>query len=179
VRRFAALAVVAMLAVPACASDERPEGVVERWLASVDQAEAGRPERWTVRPLLTDDFFPEITEPGAFDEIRVGDAQQVGTPKPGYRVPFSGTLVVGGRVIAFWGYAIVREGPDGLRIARFATPPGFPPTGAQDAFTASTRETTPVGAWVIALVVAAALVGVEVLLMRLAGRGPGAATSEA
>jgi hypothetical protein len=41
--RFWALAFV-VLVLPACASTERPEGLVERWLVSLNQGAAGRPE---------------------------------------------------------------------------------------------------------------------------------------
>jgi len=73
VRRLVALAAVACALLPACASTDRPEGVVERWLISLNQGSAGRPDRYA-DPDVSERILPgwDACEPGALDTIRVG-----------------------------------------------------------------------------------------------------------
>lgn len=73
IRRLAVMGAIALAALPSCASQDRPEGVVERWLISLNQGAAGEPERFA-----TDDVSERILpgfdacEPNALDVIEVG-----------------------------------------------------------------------------------------------------------
>ena len=73
-RRAALLACVAVVSLVACDQAPRPEGVVQRWLVSLNQGSAGRPERWadagatsTVAP-----WWP--AKPDHIDAMDVGTA---------------------------------------------------------------------------------------------------------
>jgi hypothetical protein len=74
VRRLVAigLALLALLA-PACAQEQRPEGVVERWLLSLNQGPAGDPNRYAPA-ALSQRVVPDWQrlDPGELDEIDVG-----------------------------------------------------------------------------------------------------------
>jgi len=65
-RRFWALAFV-VLVLPACASTERPEGLVERWLVSLNQGAAGRPEEYAADDL-SEQILPSFrtADPGSW-----------------------------------------------------------------------------------------------------------------
>jgi len=67
-----------MTLVPACASQERSEGVVERWLLSLNQGAAGQPGRFGGAPAeaAADAVLPgwRTLDPGTLDEIEVGSA---------------------------------------------------------------------------------------------------------
>ena len=71
-----AVALVALL-LPACASQERPEGIVERWLLALNQGAAGEPERFA-----PDGFSEQVLpgwrqeEPGQLDSIEVARATE-------------------------------------------------------------------------------------------------------
>jgi hypothetical protein len=73
-RRLAAAAFLASLLLAGCAHTDRPEGVVERWLTSLNQGGAGRPDRFTLIPGIEDPILPdwEHCDPGALDVIEVG-----------------------------------------------------------------------------------------------------------
>ena len=97
-RRFAATIVLAVALLPACAPQERPEGIVERWLVALNQGLAGRPERYA-----SDDLSEEVLpswdelEPGELDVIEVGSAVRDGNDlgaNVGFRVErLDGTAV--------------------------------------------------------------------------------------
>lgn len=74
-RRLVALAVLSAALLPACAADERPEGIVERWLVALNQGSAGRPERYAPDELSAE-VLPGWSklEPGQLDVIEVGSA---------------------------------------------------------------------------------------------------------
>jgi len=81
VRRALALACLACLALTGCSQQPRPEGVVQRWLVSLNQGAAGQPDRWadagataTIAP-----WWP--AEPDHIDAMDVGTAN-------GQTVPF-------------------------------------------------------------------------------------------
>jgi hypothetical protein len=61
------------LAAPACSATERPEGIVERWLISLNQGAAGDPERYAPDRIsnLVVPGWAEL-EPGELDLIEVG-----------------------------------------------------------------------------------------------------------
>ena len=64
----------------ACASQERPEGIVERWLLALDQGAAGEPDRYAPN-AVSDEVLPgwEHLDPGELDVVEVARA---GTPQP-------------------------------------------------------------------------------------------------
>jgi hypothetical protein len=64
------------LALPGCTGGERPEGIVERWLLSLNQGAAGRPERYASDDL-SERILPDHreAEPGELDVIEVGTAE--------------------------------------------------------------------------------------------------------
>lgn len=71
-----ALALVAVaLALVACTGQERPEGIVERWLLSLNQGAAGRPDAYA-RDDVSRQMVPgwDELDPGQRDVIEVGRA---------------------------------------------------------------------------------------------------------
>jgi hypothetical protein len=71
VRRAAALLAVAVVVLSACASADRPEGVVERWLISLNVGDAGQPERYASNEL-SNRILPPPRDPNDLDVIEVG-----------------------------------------------------------------------------------------------------------
>ncbi len=77
-RRVAALGLVALaVMLPACANTERPEGVVERWLTSLNQGKAGEPGRYAPDDI-SEQVLPNwrTLDPGQLDLIEVGRGEQ-------------------------------------------------------------------------------------------------------
>ena len=70
-----ALALILLVSVGACASADRPEGTVERWLSSLNQGSAGRPDRYAV-DAVTATVAPswDTEEPGWIETVSVGAA---------------------------------------------------------------------------------------------------------
>jgi hypothetical protein len=93
VRRLAAGAMLAALLLAGCAHTDRPEGIVERWLTSLNQGSAGRPELYAPE-LLSQGMLPNWNEcePGALDVMEVGRGEQAiaiaTVPGPQYLVPY-------------------------------------------------------------------------------------------
>jgi hypothetical protein len=94
-----AAAALALLAMPGCAAQDRPEGVVERWLISLNQGAAGDPDRFAPDDV-SQQVLPgwEECEPNALDVIEVGGGrvergpggvQTAGVP---YRVEYASDL---------------------------------------------------------------------------------------
>jgi hypothetical protein len=89
--RLAVLAVVvALVAVTsACSSEERPEGITERWLLSLNQGAAGAPDRYA-----PDETSEKVVpgwhdlDPGFLDVITVEPALFIRGAMPGTLVPF-------------------------------------------------------------------------------------------
>jgi hypothetical protein len=76
VKRLVAFAALALALLPACSSGtDRPEGVVERWLISLNQGTAGEPQRFAP-DRLSQGLLPgwQDCDPGALDVIEVGRA---------------------------------------------------------------------------------------------------------
>ena len=73
-RRAALVTCVAIVALVACAQAPRPEGVVQRWLVSLNQGSAGRPERWadSGATATAAPWWP--AEPDHIDAMDVGAA---------------------------------------------------------------------------------------------------------
>ena len=86
-RRGLLLFALAALLLPACGGTDRPEGVVERWLISLNQGKAGQPEKYA--PLrLSERVLPHWAsrDPGDLDLIEVGRGRTDADDR--YLVPF-------------------------------------------------------------------------------------------
>lgn len=72
-RHVIAAAVLALVSLQACGRTDRPEGVVERWLVSLNQGSAGRPETYAP-DALSERILPRWSsrDPGDLDVIEVG-----------------------------------------------------------------------------------------------------------
>lgn len=80
--RAIVLALLAATSLAACAVQEpRPEGIVERWLQSLDQGSAGTPIDFA-EVAATDSVLPDHAQrdPGDIDLIEVGAATEAGVP---------------------------------------------------------------------------------------------------
>lgn len=172
-KRVAIVGAVLLVLLPACAARERPEGIVERWLLSLNQGAAGRPGRYAPAGL-SQQLMPgwDRLDPGRLDTIEVGDA----TPAPGSSgaslVPFRIVDVDGGQVagVATVGAATPR------RVTAVELNPA--PTGLEaPQGSGSTAERISARDWLAALGVAAILsllaVGAVVLVRRSAPGAPG------
>ena len=74
-----ALAALVLIALAGCASqEERPEGIVERWLLALNQGSAGQPGRYATAEI-SDTVLPgwDQLDPGEFDVIEVGEADRI------------------------------------------------------------------------------------------------------
>jgi hypothetical protein len=95
VKRLFAVAGLALVLLAACGGTDRPEGVVERWLVSVNQGKAGEPEKYAV-PAVTDTVLPNwhTCDPGSLDVIEVGQhaAGQSGSVLVPYRIEYASDL---------------------------------------------------------------------------------------
>jgi hypothetical protein len=94
-KRALLLLTVATLVLPACGGTDRPEGVVERWLISLNQGKAGQPEKYAP-DALSQRILPnwQKRDPGDLDVIEVGAGQRFVPPgrasagEERYVVPF-------------------------------------------------------------------------------------------
>jgi hypothetical protein len=75
VRRLLALVTITLV-LSGCASAERPEGIVERWLTSLNQGAAGQPERYAP-DAVSEQVLPgwQDLDPGEIDVIVVVPGQ--------------------------------------------------------------------------------------------------------
>lgn len=161
-RRGGALGIALAFLLVACAGTDRPEGVVERWLASLNQGAAGRPDRYAPRPT-SDAVLPgwRALDPGELDVIEVGRGR---ASSDAAEVPFRIVRLDGTEVERT---AIVGREADGWRIERLEPPredlplpsEGGPPIAAADA-----------PWWLGALAVALAFGFGAEALMRVIGR---------
>jgi hypothetical protein len=164
VRKIAAVAALLVLVAPACASADRPEGVVERWLISLNQGAAGDPGAYA-RARVSDLLLPgwEELEPGELDLIEVGRGRTwaflAGDER--YVVPFLIEHVGPGRLRASailsddtgsWRVEALSLGTFGLELPSEAGPGLDRGIGA---------------AWIVAVGVAALLITLSMALMRL------------
>jgi hypothetical protein len=155
VRRTLAF-LLTVLALSSCATSERPEGIVERWLISLNQGAAGDPDAYAPRGVSDRvvQRWDEL-EPGELDEIEVGRA----TSGEG------GTVIVPFRIVSVDGAVLVGtatvRGDRVLDARRTAEIPALPSEGGP----ALDRGTGP--AWLAALGLAGLLVLVTIGLMRL------------
>ena len=127
-----AFAALMVLALAGCASQqERPEGIVERWLLALNQGSAGEPGRYA--PASVSDAVLagwQDLDPGELDVIEVGPAIS-GACREGMLVPF--------RVVPLDGEKLVAAAcVDGSRITALTDTPGvgtpvFPSEGGAPA----------------------------------------------
>lgn len=177
-KRIGLAVLLLAIALPACAGTERPEGIVERWLISLNQGAAGRPEAYAP-DRVSDRVLPnrEALEPGELDVIEVGRGAPRDVTLFGdevYLVPFRLVDVDGRerRLVAVlddahgaWRVESVSPGPFGseLRLPSEGGP------GVDDGETF---------AWLAALGAAALLVLLTIGLMRLVPEPQGRTVAE-
>jgi hypothetical protein len=169
--RRALLAAVALLSLAACSAPERPEGIVERWLLSLNQGSAGEPLRYGYRGV-SDAVLPDWSsaETGTFDVIEVGPAAPcherglIATCVAS--VPFRIVTVDGDelRVDALVGWHGSSRDERPIRV--------FAITGADRRHRLPSEGGPPIGAagataWLVAIGVALALALVSELAMRI------------
>jgi hypothetical protein len=153
---------IGLALLPACAdaerTTERPEGIVERWLVSLNQGASGEPFVYAydqATATLAPDW--DSRDPGAYDRISVGTASTVDGRDV---VPFRLELATGGAV---GGVAVVVprgiEGPTATEV-RSVTLDDPPP-----ALSGVWSTSADARAWGLALVVAAFLAGVSLLVV--------------
>jgi hypothetical protein len=168
-RRVLIAAVVPVLILSACATPERPEGIVERWLLALNQGAAGEPGRYA-DGSTSDEVLPdwEELEPGQLDLIEVGAAIPVeDAPPRGHigevHVPFRVVMVDGSETRA---RAVMARGSRASLLLIGSVdlrtiPPGtFPSEDGPPII-----ETTP-AAWLVSVLIGAGLVALSWGLMR-------------
>jgi hypothetical protein len=161
------VAIVLMATLPACERTERPEGVVERWLVSLNQGAAGRPDRYAPDDV-SEQVVPGWRElnPGQLDRIEVG-AHTLDPPSHLPAVPFRVVTVDGVQTV---GTAHLEEGPSGWQIvsadAETYLPSYAPPFSAD----AGSPFGEGLPGWPIALAVGAALALGAVALVTIVQR---------
>lgn len=166
-RVLAAALLLSMLA--GCSSQERPEGIVERWLLALNQGGAGEPLRYADVDV-TEALVPEwrSAEPGTFDVIEVGKGVPCGRGPIGCetKVPFR-VEFVDGRQLHMHAFVVGGPSPAGVRRRVGAI-------GSRDETLRLPSEGgAPIGnadvpGWLIAAGVGLAIVIVGEALMRLA-----------
>jgi len=161
-----ALALAALLVLPSCGGTDRPEGVVERWLLSLNAGSAGRPGQYAP-DALSSRTLPgwAAMNPGQLDVIEVGKGRRVA----------SGRTLVPYRIKELqqperFGVAMVDATALGLRISALVPPqPGLrvPSQGGPRVVSATA------GLWLASLGIAAVLSLLAVALMAaFGGRRP-------
>jgi len=156
----AAALLLAAVLLPACASTERPEGVVERWLISLNVGEAGQPERYAPDEL-SNRILPPPRDPNDLDVIEVGKGRIEGDTA---LVPYRVQVVDGPNLD---GVARLTRTADGWRVvALLPRDPtlAVPSEGGRHVGGASATL------WVISVVLALALCLLSAGLMALFGR---------
>jgi hypothetical protein len=167
-----AVALLALVALSACAAQERPEGVVERWLFALNQGSAGRPDRYALRNV-SDEFFSgwEHHDPGSFDVIEVGHVAGTRSAPDGdveaVHVPLRVEWTDG---TVREGYAEVARSGNGLRVVGWEVdmPLG---RGALPSLGGAPVADASFSAWLAALGAALALLVLAEGSMRLVRRG--------
>jgi len=95
VKRLFAVAALAAFLLVACGGTNRPEGVVERWLVSLNQGKAGEPQKYA-EPEVTDSVLPnwKTCDPGSLDVTEVGQhgAGPNGSVFVPYRIKYASDL---------------------------------------------------------------------------------------
>ncbi|MGH2635676.1 MAG: hypothetical protein ACRDHU_05975 [Actinomycetota bacterium] len=165
-RRFAFALALAALTVPVCAAAERPEGIVERWLISLNQGAAGDPGSYAPA-RLSERVLPGWSnlEPGELDVIEVGLGRATGRASVPWfaEVPFRVVTIDGKETIgvAFVARPGARPAIKGIETGRNPGVP-LPSDGGPPLDRGEGR------AWVAAFGVAALLILLTIAVMRLA-----------
>jgi hypothetical protein len=164
VKRALFFIVVVGLLVPACGGTDRPEGVVERWLISLNQGRAGEPEKYAPDEL-SQRILPnwQNRDPGDLDVIEVGKGAMVNaliTRRLAYLVPYRVKRVDGRTVSGVAGLkdsmvAELLNPVEGLKV---------PSQGGERLGGASALV------WLLGLAAAALFVLVSIGLMSVVGR---------
>jgi hypothetical protein len=160
---------VAAALLAGCSSTDGPEGVVERWLLSLNQGKAGEPERYAPE-TLSERILPEPREAGDLDVIEVGKGSISGGSA---RVPYRVEVLDGPN---FDGVAELERTDDGWRVVAL---------GPKDLSLSVPSEGgrriggAPLGFWLAGLAAAGALILLTVGLMAAFGRHPTAASAAA
>ncbi len=163
-RAWLVSAVVVGLLVPSCGVTDRPEGVVERWLVSLNQGAAGRPDRYAPE-ALSDSVLPgwRDLDPGELDVIEVGDARS----RPDGTLPRARSRSSTADDTVARAYAVVERRGGSLRIVRLEPPADTGP-GIDPDFAEASAAGVPPLAWAGAIGAAALLILLTIGLMRLA-----------
>jgi len=174
VKRLAALALLATLLLSGCAHTDRPEGVVERWLISLNQGKAGRPERYAP-DSLSQRILPgwASRKPGDLDVIEVGKGTLYG-PFPGTRnaaVPFKATRLDGWSITAV--AELHRTSPSGWHIDAIGSETNFPSYLRVPSECGERIGSASFVVWLSALGVALFLILISAELMATVGRPGG------
>jgi hypothetical protein len=156
------------LLTPACAGAERPAGIVERWLLSLNQGAAGRPDRYAP-DAVSEQVVPgwRDLEPGELDAVEIGtDLPTTTCREPCTEVAFRMTGLDG---TIREGVARVERDPGGeWRVAAVEMGASGLPPGGQGWAT----EGAPAVAWLLTIAVAIALAGAAVIIVRLVPTPP-------
>jgi hypothetical protein len=161
------IAIVLVATLPACERTDRPEGVVERWLVSLNQGAAGRPDRYAP-DAVSEQVVPGWREldPGQLDKIEVG-AHTLDPSSQLPAVPFRVATIDDVQTV---GTANLEEGPDGWQIV--SAKADTYPTGVSPPFGADAGSPFGQGlpGWPIALAVGVALALGAVALVTIVKR---------
>jgi hypothetical protein len=163
--RRALVVLLTLAALSSCATSERPEGIVERWLISLNQGAAGDPGTYAADEL-SQAVLPDWDElePGQLDVIEVGRARE--GPNGTVLVPFQVRYLVEDGEGAARAFAVVGPRAGSPRIIRLQPPPDSGP-GVDPDFAARAGSSAAVPAWLAALGIAGLLILVTIGLMRL------------
>jgi hypothetical protein len=159
VRRTLAVAAVLVAVLSACSTTDRPEGVVERWLISLNNGGAGEPQKYAP-DALSDRILPTPREPNDLDVIEVGRGRIEGDTA---LVPYRVEVLDGPR---FDGVARLQRTAQGWTVVALqAKDPALavPSEGGRHVGGASTSL------WVVALALALALCLLSAGLMAMLG----------
>jgi len=170
VRRGPTVVAVALVLLFACGGTQRPEGVAERWLSSLDQGAAGTPDRFGGDPAVqaANAVLPDwrTRDPGSLDRIEVGGAVVGGTAAAATAdVPFRIESTDGEVVTGTVQEAPCDDGPDGGWCVH-----GAELGGAASAFDGSWSAGASGTDWVWAVAAAVLLCGLAVALLAVVTR---------
>lgn len=172
--RRVALAAMSAALLSACGGTDRPEGVVERWLISLNQGRAGQPETYAP-DALSERVLPHWStlDPGDLDVTEVGEGERInyayGLPDgwEAYAVPFRVERLDGTRLRAI---ALLNKSPrHDWRIGALRRWSDFPDLRVPSEGGRRIGEASPV-LWLWSMGVAFVLVLLTAGLMATAGK---------
>jgi hypothetical protein len=164
VRRAFAVSALALLMLSACGGTDRPEGVVERWLVTLNQGKAGEPEKYAPE-RLSQQILPhwESRDPGDLDVIEVGKGSVNATlgSQSTFYVPFRIERTSGAKLDGLAGVAKHDSDWRVTQLIRGDRSLLVPSEGGERIGSAG------LGAWGVALGISAALMLLVALMMVL------------